>query len=153
MDGLGVGFMADGFDVVPIRTNDEGSIVVRVVLRAQARSTIVFASHLKGSSVEVFDLLATLRREGQMQMCCLLLDPADAQRRLAVRAAKLHAEWTFRDNSYTKRCEYLEEERFALRVVADPEHNVIKHEPPELQRGSARGLTFDMSGGKKAKPF
>ena len=34
MEGLGLGFVANHFDVVPVRTNDESCIVVRMVLRA-----------------------------------------------------------------------------------------------------------------------
>ena len=34
MEGLGIGFVANHFDVVPVRTNDESCIVVRVVVRA-----------------------------------------------------------------------------------------------------------------------
>jgi hypothetical protein len=32
MKGLGLGFVANHFDVVPVRTNDESCIVVRVVV-------------------------------------------------------------------------------------------------------------------------
>ena len=45
-EGLGFGFVANHFDVVPVWTNDESCIVVRVVLRAQTRRTIVFATCL-----------------------------------------------------------------------------------------------------------
>jgi hypothetical protein len=127
MEGLGLGFMANHFDVVPVRTDDESSIVVRVVLRAQTRRTVVFAPSLKSRAMEVFDLLAILGYERQVEMCCLLFDPADAQRRLAAWAAELDAERTLRDNSYTERLECFEEERLALCVVADPEYDVIKH--------------------------
>ncbi len=44
---LGLGFVANHFDVVPVRTNDESCIVVRVVFRAQTRRTIVFATRLQ----------------------------------------------------------------------------------------------------------
>ena len=44
--GSGPGFVANHFDVVPVRANDEGCIVVRVVLRAHPRRTIVFATRL-----------------------------------------------------------------------------------------------------------
>ena len=44
--GLGLGFVANHFDVVPVRTDDESCIVVRVVFRAQTRRTIVFATRL-----------------------------------------------------------------------------------------------------------
>ena len=44
MEGLSLGFVANHFDVVPVRTNDESCIVVRVVVRAQTRRTIVFTT-------------------------------------------------------------------------------------------------------------
>jgi len=84
--------MANYFDVVSVRTNDEGGIVVRVVLRAQTRRTIVFAPRFKSCAVEVFDLAAILGRESQVEMRRLLLDSTDAQRRFAAWATKLDAE-------------------------------------------------------------
>jgi hypothetical protein len=71
--------MANHFDVVPVRTNDEGGIVVRVVLRAQTGRTIAFAPRLKSRAVEIVDLPAILGREGQVEMRRFLLDSADAQ--------------------------------------------------------------------------
>jgi hypothetical protein len=44
--GLGLGLVVNRFNVVSVRTNDESCIVVRVVLRAQTRRTIVFATRL-----------------------------------------------------------------------------------------------------------
>ena len=49
--------MTDCFDVVPIWPNDESPVVVRVVLRAQAWRTVVFASSRKRRRVELPDLL------------------------------------------------------------------------------------------------
>ena len=46
MEGSGVRFVTNRFDVVPVRTNDKSCIVVRVVLRAQTRRTIVFTTCL-----------------------------------------------------------------------------------------------------------
>ena len=43
MEGLGVGFVADSFDVVAVWTDDECAIVVRVIVRPKARSAVVFA--------------------------------------------------------------------------------------------------------------
>jgi hypothetical protein len=68
MEGLGLGFVANHFDVVPVRTNDESCIVVRVVVRAQTRRTIVFATRLQSRAIESFDLLAILGRERQVKM-------------------------------------------------------------------------------------
>lgn len=73
MAGSGLGFVANHFDVVPVRTNDECRIVVRVVVGAQARSTIVFATRLESRAVEGFDLLAIVGRERQVKMRWLLL--------------------------------------------------------------------------------
>ena len=76
---LGLGFVANHFDVVPVRTNDESCIVVRVVVRAQTRRTIVFATRLQSRAIESFDLLAILGRERQVKMRRLLLGLVQAQ--------------------------------------------------------------------------
>src|SRR5712664_1502007 len=78
-EGLGLGFVANHFDVVPVRTNDESCIVVRVVVRAQTRRTIVFATRLQSRAIEGFDLLAILGRERQVKMRRLLLGLVQAQ--------------------------------------------------------------------------
>ena len=51
----GLGFVANHFDVVPIRTNDESCIVIRVVVRAQTRRTIVYATRLQRRAIESLD--------------------------------------------------------------------------------------------------
>ena len=60
---LGLRFVANHFDVVPVRTNDESCIVVGVVVRTQPWRTIVFATRLESRAIEDFDLPAILRRE------------------------------------------------------------------------------------------
>ena len=79
MEGLTSGFVAIQFDVVPVRTNDESCIVIRVVARAQTRRTIVFATRLQSRAIEGFDLLAILGRERQVKMRGLLLGLEQAQ--------------------------------------------------------------------------
>ena len=79
MEGLGLGFVANHFDVVPARTNDESSIVVRVVARAQTRRTIVFATRLQSRAIEGSELLAILGRGRQVKMRPLLLGLLQAQ--------------------------------------------------------------------------
>ena len=79
MEGLGLGFVANHFDVVPVRTNDESCIVVRVVVRPQTRRTIVFATRLQSRLIESFDLLAILGRECEVKVCRLLLGLEHAQ--------------------------------------------------------------------------
>ena len=58
IEGLDLGFVANHFGVVPVRTNDESCIVVRVVVRAQTGRTIVFATRFQSRAIESFDLLA-----------------------------------------------------------------------------------------------
>jgi hypothetical protein len=58
IEGLYLGFVANHFDVVSVGTNDESCIVVRVVVRAQTRRTIVFATRRQSRAIESFDLLA-----------------------------------------------------------------------------------------------
>ena len=79
MEGLRLRFVANHFDVVPVRTNDESCIVVRVVVRAQTGRTIVFATRLQSRAVKSFDLLAILGRERQVKMRRLLLGLVQAQ--------------------------------------------------------------------------
>ena len=79
MEGLGLGFVANRFDVVPVRTNDESCIVVDVVVRAQTRRTIVIATRLQSRAIESVDLLAILGRERQVKMRWLLLGLVQAK--------------------------------------------------------------------------
>ena len=61
MKGLGLGFVANHFDVVPVRTNDESGIVVGLVARAQTRGTIVFATRFQSRAIEIFQLRRAVR--------------------------------------------------------------------------------------------
>ena len=131
MEGSAFWFVANRLDVVPVRTNDERCIVVRVVVRTQARRAIVFATRVQSRAIESFDLLAILGRESQVKMRGLLLESADAQRRLAVRA-KLETKRSLEDNRYAERFERLEEEGFARCIVTDSEYDVVKHGFGEL---------------------
>src|ERR1700674_3174284 len=79
MEGLSLGCVAHHFNVVPVRINDESCVVVRVVVRAQTRRTIVFATRLQSRAIERFDLLAILGRERQVKMRRLLLGLVQAQ--------------------------------------------------------------------------
>lgn len=63
MERLSLGFMANHFDIVPVRANDECRIVPAMVLRAQTGLTIIFATRLKSRAIESIDLLAILSRE------------------------------------------------------------------------------------------
>ena len=71
--------MANHFDVVPVRTNDESCVVVCVVVLAQTGRTIVLATRLQSRAIESLDLLAILGRERQVKMRRLLLGLVQAQ--------------------------------------------------------------------------
>jgi hypothetical protein len=114
---------------MPVRTNDESRIVVRVVVRAQTRRPIVFATRFQCCAIESLDLLSVLGDERQVKMRWLLLGSIQAQRNLACWLAELDAvRRLLRDNRYAERLKCLEEEGFAGSVVADSELDVVKHE-------------------------
>jgi hypothetical protein len=71
--------VANHFDVVPIRANDESCKVVRVVVRAETRRAIVFATRPQSCAMEGFDLLAIFGLERQVKMRRLLPGLVQAQ--------------------------------------------------------------------------
>lgn len=79
MQGLGVGFVTNRFEVVPIWTDDGSCIVVRVIVWTQTRSTVVFATRLQSRAIEGFYLLTTLGHERPVKMRRLLLGLEQAQ--------------------------------------------------------------------------
>ena len=58
--------MTHRFDVVPIRVQHECCIIVRVVLRAQARRAVINATRTEGRRMERLDVTPVPRREGKM---------------------------------------------------------------------------------------
>jgi hypothetical protein len=50
--------VANGFDVVSVWIQYEGAVIIRVVVRARAWSTVVFASGGNGCAIKLVDLLA-----------------------------------------------------------------------------------------------
>ena len=73
MGGSGRRLVANGLDVVAVGTNNEGAIVVGMIVRAETRGAVVFAAGFDGSMVELIDLLAALRGECQMEGRWLLI--------------------------------------------------------------------------------
>ena len=69
---LDLGLVANRLDVVPVRSDDEGCVVVCMVVRTQAWRAIVFTASLHRRAVKSLDLLAGFRRKGQVQMGRLL---------------------------------------------------------------------------------
>ena len=125
--------MANGFDVVTIRIENESGEVVGVVGRTKTGRTVVLAARLQGRLMEVCDLPAIDGGERQVKMGRPIFAlEANAQRRDAAWATKLDTERPLRDNGYAQRFERLEKECFARRVVADAENDVVEHGFPEV---------------------
>ena len=59
--------MADGLDVVAVGIEDEGAVVVRVIMRAKARSAVVAAASIHCRAVESVDVGAGGGGEGDMK--------------------------------------------------------------------------------------
>src|SRR5688500_3781403 len=125
-----LGFVANHFDVVAVRTDDESRVVIRVVARAQSRRTVVLAARFHSAAIESLDLLAILGHERQVKVRRLLFGLEQAQRNLAPWWAKLDTvrRRPLPDNGYAERFECLEEERFARCKVADSELDVVEHD-------------------------
>ena len=60
--------MANDLDVVPVRANDEGRIVLSRVVWAQSGRAIVFAASFQRRAIEGLNLLTVLGCERQMEM-------------------------------------------------------------------------------------
>ena len=73
--------MANHLDIVPVRTNDEGRIVVRVISRTQARLAMTLATGTNPRLIKVVNLLSGLGREREVKMRRVLLGSStDAER-------------------------------------------------------------------------
>jgi len=71
--------MADGFDIVTIRVDDERGVVAPTVLGAQPGCTVVFGTGLQGSTIELVDLVPTLGHERNVEMSGSLAGLVQAQ--------------------------------------------------------------------------
>src|SRR6185437_16862484 len=65
---LALGLVANHFDVVPIRPDDERGVIFAAVVRAQAGRAIVLAARRQSRAMESFDLLAICGDERQVKM-------------------------------------------------------------------------------------
>ena len=61
-------FVTHNFDVVPIRSKNEGSVVLPAILRPQTGTAIVCSTGFKRCTIKVIHLLAIFRHECQMKM-------------------------------------------------------------------------------------
>src|SRR6185503_19822021 len=119
-------FVANGFDVVPVGADHEGRVVVGVVLRTNARRTVVAGTCLQGRAIERFDLLPSPGGERHVKTGGLLMGLEKAERSLVL-AGQLDAERTLLDDGYAERCERLDEEGLARLVIAHADYDMVEH--------------------------
>ncbi|ODU19283.1 MAG: hypothetical protein ABS94_00020 [Variovorax sp. SCN 67-85] len=119
--------MAYSLDVMTVRSNDEGGVIVRVVVRAQPWRTVVFAACFRRCTVERIDLAAALRCECKVQRNRTVRALVNPERRLTVATQagpmrSLHCQAdSQRRKSAQKKC-------FAGLAVAGTDADVIEHE-------------------------
>ena len=118
--------MAHHLDVVPIRPENECSVVPPAVLRPQAWSAIVCSTGFKRRSVKVVHLLPTLRYESKMKMGWRFLGPTDTQRGPAIRA-QLNTERSLGNDCDANGFQGLQKKGFAGCIVAGAENDMVKH--------------------------
>jgi glutathione S-transferase len=79
--------MAHGFDVVPVRVQHEGTVIVLVIVGPEPRCTVVFSSSGERSAMKCIDLHATVGAERDMHarlVGCPLGEPEISLRRHAI---------------------------------------------------------------------
>src|SRR5208337_4127522 len=78
--------VAHGFDIVAVGIEDEGPVVVRMIVRPQARRAVVPAPRRERRSIERLDLGARLSGEGDMRPALRLAAGPDPEEGLALGA-------------------------------------------------------------------
>jgi len=75
-----LGLMTNHLYIVPVRTDYKGCVVVSVIAWPKARCPVICRPCGNRRFVEAIHLLSIAGYEGEVQMCCCLLDPTDAER-------------------------------------------------------------------------
>lgn len=68
MNVSGSGLVADGFNVMPVRTDSESGIAVHMVVRARLGCTTVHATRCQDRAMDRVDLLAAPGSKRQVKM-------------------------------------------------------------------------------------
>jgi hypothetical protein len=84
--GLRRCFVTDDFDVVSVRVEDEGAVIVRMIMGPEARRAVVFSSGREGGLMKCVDQRAVVNSKGDMNprfVWCSFADPEVGFGRLA----------------------------------------------------------------------
>ncbi len=122
---LALGTMTDGFNVVTIWTNDEGSVVVGVIDLADARRAVVSASSGKRCLVERSNLRTTFCDESDVHWLLWCFADAESEFRLAV-SAVAGPSMRFGNDANSQWRECCRKERLSRFVVTHRQANVVE---------------------------
>src|SRR5690606_34883110 len=84
--GSGLRAVAHRLDVVAVRADDEGGVVVRMIVRAQSRRAVVLAAGSDRGAVERVDLRVVPGGEGKVQRAGGRRGPVQPQRGMTLSA-------------------------------------------------------------------
>src|SRR6185369_1539099 len=120
--------VADRFDIIAVRIENEGAVIGRMILRPQARCAVVGAAGGHGGTMEGIDRGPVLGRKGHMQMAFQPFRSGDPEEGLAG-GAEAHG-LAFRhllDDADAERCQRLLVESLGAAKIGDAETHVIEH--------------------------
>ena len=128
--------MTDCLDVVTIWADNERPVIVGVIDLANTWRAVVFCAGFEGSLIECINLCAAIGNKGNVHWVLWLGVRTKPEFRLAVSpeagpALNLH------DRSDAEGSKGLDEEGFALRVVAHGKANMVNDHVNFLQRPNA----------------
>jgi hypothetical protein len=78
--------VANDLDIVTVRVEDEGTVIIRMILRPEARRAVVFPSRRQGGLMKSIDQRAVVDPKGDMNagvVRCSFADPEVCFGRLA----------------------------------------------------------------------
>ena len=119
--------MANSLDIVAIRVQDKRTVISRMVLRSNARSTIVLAASSESGFVKCIHSLTILGLKGDMEGRSDGLAGANPKIRL-VALAEPRNRAKLPQHRITKRRERRDEKCLACLVVMNTERDVVEHE-------------------------
>ena len=118
--------MTDSLNVVTVRPNDEGRVVIGVIVRPNPWRAVVFASGSESLTIDLVYLTAIVCRESDVQWQRLTFCGAEPKGRL-LRPPKSGGVRKFHHNSNPLWRKRLKEEGLACFEIAHTNTNVIKH--------------------------
>jgi len=90
-----LGLMADGLDIVAVRIEDEGAVVVLMILRSQTRWPVVSAACGQGRLMKRIDRVPIGYGEGEMKVGTRSIAFRQTEFRLAL--SQGNSPWEFHD--------------------------------------------------------